>query len=156
MSCISSQISSALSFNKRCANSMRNYLVTSSILCSNHMKHTQYECTNMQNIFQLVKWSFSNMFIRPFYETLASESRKSCCTHTYYNSLQRMYFPFFVWMGSINVLHAMHRHNKSTKMSQTTPLLEPIAWTWYTLPNLNLHLIRVFYIKLVREIWGLT
>jgi hypothetical protein len=54
-------------------------------------------------------------------------------------------------MGSINVLHVMHRHNKSTKMSQTTPLLEPIAWTWYTLPNLNLHLIHVFYIKLVHE-----
>jgi hypothetical protein len=59
---------------------MCNYLVTSSILCSNHMKHKQYECTNMQNIFQLVKWSFSNMFIRPFYETLASESHKRCCT----------------------------------------------------------------------------
>jgi hypothetical protein len=49
-------------------------------------------------------------------------------------------------------MHAMHRHNKSTKMSQTTPLLEPIAWTWYTLSHLNLRLIRVFYIKLVREI----
>jgi hypothetical protein len=135
---------------------MCNYLVTSLILCSNHMKHKQYECTNMQNIFQLVKWSFSQHVDQtiPWDICLVSLIRvvaPKCVLYTYYNSLQRMYFPFFVWMGSINVLHAMHRHNKSTKMSQTTPLLEPIAWAWYTLPNLNLHLRHVFYIKLVRE-----